>query len=350
MNKKIALTYDDIQLVPSYSNINSRKDVSLKTPLSTNFNLHIPIVASPMDTVCEYDMAAKLMDLGGVGCVHRFMSIKDQANITQKLYHHLITDISKNSTHDCYTSLSQIPIMAAIGVKPEDKIRASELVKAYTNVLLIDVAHGDHKNVIDMIKWCKDKFEGVDIIAGNIATKEAAERLEEAGADALRVGIGNGSLCTTRIKTGFGIPSITSIKEISEASKLPIMADGGLRSSGDMAKALALGGSTVMLGSLIAGTDETPGKLIDDGHHLYKRYRGSASLETKSAHNKETRNIEGEATDVPYKGSVENIINDLVDGLKSALSYAGVQELTLFFPDYVRVTQSGVTEAKPHLL
>lgn len=242
--------------------------------------------------------------------------------------------------------------MAAIGVQEEDKKRAKALVESGANVLLIDVAHGDHQNVIDMLEWCKSQKElvNVDIIAGNIATQSAAETLIHSGADGLRVGIGGGSLCTTRIKTGFGVPNVTSLEEISKVSGVPIMADGGIRSSGDMSKALAIGADTIMLGSLLAGTDESPGKILETPKGLYKRYRGSASLETKVTHGQQARNVEGESTTIPYKGGVKFIVNGLLDGVKSALSYAGAEDLLTYKPDYVVVTNAGQNEAKPHLL
>jgi len=243
------------------------------------------------------------------------------------------------------------PIMAAIGVSEDDKERATQLVKEGCNVLLIDVAHGHHKNVKKMLEWCKQNLdEKVDIIAGNIATKQAALDLEEWGVDGLRVGIGGGSLCTTRLKTGFGIPNVSCLEEVISVAKTPVMADGGIRSSGDISKALALGASQVMLGSLIAGTDEAPGQIIETTNGLYKRYRGSASLETKVTHGQQTRNVEGESTTIPYKGGVKFIVNGLIDGVKSALSYGGAKDLEHFNPSYVLVTNSGINEAKPHLL
>lgn len=240
--------------------------------------------------------------------------------------------------------------MAAIGVGEEGKLRADALVEAGANILLIDVAHGHHQNVIDMIKYCKDKFPNVDVIAGNIATAEAAEDLQNAGADGLRVGIGGGSLCTTRVKTGFGIPNVTCLEQISKVAKVPVMADGGIRSSGDIAKALAVGAQCVMIGSLIAGTDEAPGNIIETRSGLSKRYRGSASLETKSAHGQEQRNVEGEATTIPYKGGVSFVVKGLLDGVRSALSYAGSMSLDKYSPRYVQVTNSGIREAQPHLI
>ena len=356
---KTALTYDDIQLVPSFSNIKSRQNINLRTMLSERYGLVNPIVASPMDTVCEFDMALKMAQLGGVGCIHRFMSITHQCDIVEELQKAIYSDEPFNIAEDWgvmrdtwHAEIPQVPIMAAIGVQEEDKKRALELSKSGANVLLIDVAHGDHQNVIDMVHWCKtqDELVDVDIIAGNIATAEAAELLQTYGADGLRVGIGGGSLCTTRVKTGFGVPNVTSLEDIAKVSNVPIMADGGLRSSGDISKALAVGADNVMLGSLLAGTDESPGKILETPKGLYKRYRGSASLETKVSHGQAARNVEGESTTIPYKGGVKFIINGLLDGVKSALSYAGADNLKNYNPNYVVVTNAGQNEAKPHLL
>jgi len=350
----LALTYDDIQLVPGFSSILSRQNISLATRLSRNHNLLIPLVASPMDTVCEEDMAFKMFCLGGVGCIHRFMSIEEQCKqvkfIRSKIYGEGFGGPFENWGEDYGPGKKEIPIMAAIGVGEEGIRRADNLIEAGVNILLIDVAHGHHQNVIDMVKYCKEKYPRVDVIAGNIATAEAAEDLQNAGADGLRVGIGGGSLCTTRIKTGFGIPNVTCIEEVSRVAKVPIMADGGIRSSGDIAKALGVGAQCVMLGSLLAGTDEAPGKIIETRSGLSKRYRGSASLETKSAHGQEQRNVEGESTTIPYKGGVKFVINGLLDGVRSALSYAGSGDLDNFNPKYIQVTNSGLREAQPHLI
>ena len=355
--KNTALTYDDIQLVPAFSSIKSRTNIKLHTLLSRRYGLLNPIVASPMDTVCEFEMAYKMAELGGVGCIHRFMSIGAQTYIVRQLSEAIKSPASLIEENwgvmydDWHSEIKQVPIMVAIGVQDEDRARALSLVDAGANVLLIDVAHGDHQNVIDMIEWCKGNLpKHVDIIAGNIATGESAQRLIDAGADGLRVGIGGGSLCTTRIKTGFGVPNVTSLEDVCSVSGLPVMADGGIRTSGDMAKALAIGADTIMLGSLLAGTDESPGKILETPKGLYKRYRGSASLETKVTHGQQARNVEGESTTIPYKGGVKFIVNGLLDGVKSALSYAGAEVLNDFYPEYVIVTNAGQNEAKPHLL
>jgi IMP dehydrogenase len=311
-----------------------------------------------MDTVCGEEMAFKMFLMGGVGCIHRFMSIEEQSKIVKSLYQRIYGEGFGGPFEDWgimydtwHSEIAQIPIMASIGVSESDKDRAKSLVDSGANILVIDVAHGHHKNVLEMIKWCKNNLDDkVDIIAGNIATVQAAMELETYGADGLRVGIGGGSLCTTRIKTGFGIPNVSCLEEIIRVAKTPVMADGGIRTSGDISKALALGSSSVMLGSLLAGTDEAPGKIIETPKGLYKRYRGSASLETKSAHGQQERNVEGESTTIPYKGGVKFIINGLLDGVKSALSYGGASSLKEFRPPYVVVTNSGINEAKPHLL
>lgn len=331
---KIALTYDDIQLVPSYSEISSRKDINLKTSITTRYDISIPLIASPMDTVCEYDMALKMGLMGGIGCIHRFMSIEKQAEMIKKLR----------------SNLGNTEIMGAVGANGDYLERARELYMNGARIILIDVAHGHHKNVKEAIHNIKSINSEIDVIAGNIATRKAAEDLCSWGADGLRVGIGGGSLCTTRIKTGFGLPNVSSLQEIVPFSMVPVIADGGIRSSGDIAKALALGASSVMLGSLIAGTEESPGSMIEKSNGLYKRYRGAASLETKMTHGQEQRNVEGESTVIPYKGGVKYIIEGLLDGVKSALSYAGSNDLSTYYPGWVQVTNAGQNEAKPHLI
>lgn len=356
-----SLTYDDIQLIPQYSEVTSRSNVNLHTKLTKRFGLLSPFVASPMDTVCDSLMAKKLMKEGGVGCIHRFMSIEDQVKEVEEIIEY------KNETHldekwgvmydNWHTEVQQIPIMAAIGVGQNELSRAQSLLNAGANVLLIDVAHGHHKNVKDMLVPLTNmkKNHEFDVIAGNVATYEGAMDLCKWGADGVRVGIGGGSLCTTRIETGHGVPNITAIRHSLKACDnfdVPVMADGGIRMAGDISKALAMGADTVMLGSLFAGTTESPGEVIEKGNHLYKRYRGSASLETKEAHGQKNNHIEGTSTVIPYKGGVKYVIKRLKDGLKSALSYSGANNITEFQSkaDWTKVTNAGITEAKPHLL
>lgn len=345
--RKQALTYDDIQLIPNYSDIPTRQNISLAVNVSRNWSINIPIVGSCMDTVTEYEMAATLMEMGGVGCIHRFMSIEEQVSQVKKLVAYRDTDLT----------LSHLPIMAAVGVVGDYLDRAVELENAGCNIILVDVAHGHHSNMEVALAELKAHLtEGVtDVIAGNIATTEAAEDLIAWGADGLRVGIGGGSLCTTRVKTGFGVPNVTSIEEVfkvAEGAGVPIMADGGIKSSGDIAKALAVGADCVMVGSLLAGTKESPGAILETPQGLYKRYRGSASLETKVTHGQKARNVEGESTTIPFKGGVKFIVNGLTDGVRSAFSYAGSDNIIDYYAraDYNVVTNAGLAEAKPHLI
>jgi IMP dehydrogenase len=333
----MSYTYDDVQLIPKYSNIASRQEVDISSYLTKNKKLTLPFIASPMDTVCETMMASILSKNGGIGCIHRFMSIEEQSNMIKVL---------KSSNKDNLT-------MAAIGANGDYLERAHELYQAGADFLLIDVAHGHHENVKNALSILKSGYD-IKIIAGNIATGKAAVNLSEWGADCLRVGIGGGSLCTTRIQTGFGIPNITTIINVSEALQnsnfdTPIIADGGIRSSGDIAKALAAGADTVMLGSLLAGTFESPGDIMNNGN---KRYRGSASLETKVAHGQKERNVEGASTEIKYKGTAEKIINSLADGVKSAFSYMGARNISEYHSkaEFVYVTNAGIIEAKPHLI
>lgn len=341
-----SLTFDDIQLIPKYSEIESRTSIDLSTRLSRNFHLKIPYVASPMDTVCESVMAKKMMRYGGAGCIHRFMSIEDQCEEIQEVSRDSLLPEVKDVWGDYL-----IPIFAAVGANGDYFERALELWNNGCNIILIDVAHGHHRNVKEAIRNIKSRLP-VDVIAGNIATSEGALDLEMWGADGLRVGIGGGSLCTTRIQTGHGVPNVTALQNASRVSNVPIMADGGMRSSGDIAKALAVGADNVMLGSLFAGTKEAPGLIIEKNNNLFKRYRGSASLETKTAHGQVQRNVEGESTVVPFKGGLKYVVERLNDGLRSALSYSGCRSVEEFqyVAEFTTVTPAGILEAKPHLL
>lgn len=338
---KTALTFDDIQLIPNYSEIHTRQSVSLRTSVSKNYSLEVPLIAAPMDTVCGSEMAIVMMGIGGVGCLHRFCSVSQQVEMVLKVK-------TYKQKHLYYE-----PIMAAIGATGDYYERAIHLVNAGVDILVIDVAHGHHLNVKEALQKLKSNLPShVNIIAGNVATKQGALDLEAWGADGLRVGIGGGSLCTTRIQTGFGVPNITAIEEMAGVVNIPLMIDGGIRSSGDIAKALAVGADCAMVGSLLSGTTQTPNDLVEINGKQYKSYRGLASLDTKLIHNQQTRNVEGESTLVLYKGCAEDVLQELIEGLQSALSYGGSFTIGQFQSTvkYNVVTSAGLKEARPHLI
>ena len=398
---KTYLTYDDVNIVPKYSELGSREDVKFNTRFTKNTELTIPIVSSPMDTITEEKMAVEMMDWGGVGIIHRFMDIDKQARMMKSLHYEwdrYFTPLSGNDneeektldkvwdewwdsikhwTHppeksdfeDLHERLEwrermlldddiwrKRPRCAAIGVTGDYKERAQELVKNGCNVLLIDVAHGHHKLVKEGIRRLKNGLKGTyEIIGGSIATKEAAQDLCDWGVDGIRVGIGNGSLCETRIRTGVGIPQVTTLLDVCSVCDnydVPVVADGGIRNIGDVCKGFGCGADTIMLGSLLSGTKETPGDISKVGlwpnEKLYKKYRGSASVESKLDRG-EIKNVEGNSKTVPYKGKIKRIIDDIMDGLKSSMSYVGASNLEEYrtLVKFVRVTQSGIREAFP---
>ena len=393
---KRALTYDDVNIVPKYSELESRSKVNLSTKFTKKTKIDIPIVTSPMDTVTELDMALEMMDWGGVGVIHRFNTIEEQSLIMKKLHKEWKSffNIDKGELHtldDAYTEYVEEngipqtddekedlqdyldvvedrlemnerwrkkPLCAAIGVTDDYLERSQELFKNGCNVLLIDVAHGHHKLVGEAIEKIKTRLEQIEVIAGSVATGEACEYLCEKGADAIRVGIGNGSLCETRIRTGVGIPQVSALLacvSVSDDFGVPIIADGGVRNIGDVCKGLASGADSVMLGSLLSGTKETPGTIEKIGkwpnEQLHKKYRGSASLDSKKSrgHNK---NVEGNHKVIPYKGKVRRIISDIQDGIRSSFSYVGANTLDEFHSraELIEVTSAGNLEGKPHLL
>ena len=398
---KTYLTYDDVNIIPKYSELGSREDVKLNTRFTKNTELQIPIVTSPMDTVTELDMAKFMLDWGGVGVIHRFMSIEKQSKMMNSLFDQWKSFWTPfyeehNTTHEEEYNewLKQVslwnspptksdwvdlkerfgfvderiqmddewlsrPLCGAIGVTGDYKERAQELVKNGCNVLLIDIAHGHHVLMKKAIEELKNEFgRNVEIIGGSIATKRAAKDLCDWGYDSIRVGIGNGSLCETRIRTGVGVPQFSALVDVcsvADNAGVPVIADGGCRYVGDVAKSLGVGADSVMLGSLLSGTKETPGETIKQGEwpneKLYKKYRGSASLDSKSDRG-ESNNIEGNSTLIPYKGKVKRIISDISDGIRSSCSYVGAGNLLDFQSkcEFVQVTQSGIIEAKPHLL
>lgn len=468
------LTFDDVLLVPRRSSIRSRKDVTTETWLTPSLRLHIPVVAANMDTVTETRMAIAMAQQGGIGILHRFMSVERQAESVRrvkraetmvvenplqiapdatvsqarqrmaeaevgglvvvdserhllgvvttrdvllaedgrrlvsavmtprdrlvvagpgetldqarrKLYENrveklplvdaedrvvgLVTvqDIVKIQDHPYATkdSRGRLMVGVALGARlAEDLERAAACAEAGADVFVVDIAHGHSDHTLEMVRQLKKNFPHTPVIAGNVATAEGVYDLAEAGADAVKVGIGAGSICITRVVTGFGVPQLTAIADCAEAGLamgVPIIADGGVRNSGDLVKALAAGASTVMVGSMLAGTDESPGAPVVRDGRRYKVVRGMASLTA----NVDRKNLDkGEVADedyadvvpegveaiVPYRGSVKDILYQLVGGLRSGLSYAGAHSIEELWKraEFIRITPAGVSESGSH--
>jgi len=376
---KKCYTYDDINIIPKYSDIEHRDKINISTRFTKKTLLDVPIVSSPMDTITEYDMANEMLEWGGVGVIHRFMSIEKQSRQMKQLKYQFDSYFSQDekdwdkeyeeATEDDDRELilhimdgndrwSKRPLCAAIGVTEDYLERARELELNGCNVLLIDVAHGHHKLVGDAIEEIKTRLPSIEVIAGSVATGEACEYLCEKGADAIRIGIGNGSLCETRIRTGVGIPQVTALLDcvaVADTYGCPTIADGGIRTVGDVCKGLSCGADSIMLGSLLSGTKETPGEIEKVGkwpnEQLYKKYRGSASLDSKKSRGN-NKNVEGNHKVIPYKGKVKRIITDIQEGLRSSFSYVGANNLSEFHSkvELIQVTRAGNIEGQPHLL
>lgn len=348
----LAITYDDIQIVPSHSDVATRKNCSLDTTIADGVQLRVPLTSAPMDTVTGADMLAALAIHGGIGFLHRFMPKAEQASEVVRA-----REIAKNAGVNA-------PLFgAAIGTGASEMDRLDVLYDVGVRVILIDVAHGHHENVKRTIGQIRDEYgDKIVIIAGNVTTYEGTEFLIGAGANAIRCGQGSGSACTTRKNTGVGVPQVTAIVDCVKASHdftggiVPIIADGGIRYPGDVAKALALGAAAVMCGSLFAGTQESPGTVIKNGtwpnELLFKKFQGSASVDSKLQRGEQEKHIEGVSTMIPYKGSVDRIIDDICDGVRSAMSYVGTTTLHQFrmHARFVRVTTAGMIEGTPHIL
>jgi IMP dehydrogenase len=334
-NRGRGLTFDDVLIVPAKSDIRSRRDPSLTSRLTREIEIQTPIVSANMDTVTEAEMAIAMHKQGGFGILHRFMPIEDQVVQVQRVK-------SAGASH----------VGASIGVSDDFKTRADALVEAGVTVVTIDIAHGHSVSMMETMRWLKKNYPGVQIIAGNIATPDGAEDLIEAGADAIKVGIGPGSMCTTRIITGCGVPQLTAIALCSEVARkydVPVIADGGFRTSGDIMKAFAAGASTVMLGSMLSGTIETPGE-IKGGR---KQYRGMASKSAQVSWRggvPEGMAPEGESTTVPVKGHVKDVIIELSGGIRSGMSYVNSTSIAeiLDKAHFIEMTAAGASESRAH--
>ena len=473
MSIREGLTFDDVLLVPKFSDITSRSQTDLSTRLSRNIKLNIPLISANMDTVTESTMAVTMARQGGIGIIHRFLTIQEQANqvlkvkrsgsvmienpylvsqdetistaldimtekevsgllvvdsesrlvgiLTErdvlfesldstKLVKELMTkdvitskpginvdeakDILKNNRieklplvdddqkiHGLYTTqdilnTENYPIAshdskgrplvgAAVGVKGDFLERTEALLEAGTDAIVVDIAHGHSENAISTVKNIKKAFPDCELIAGNVATAQGTEDLINAGVDAVKVGVGSGSICITRVITGSGVPQLTAVLDCAEIGKkydIPIISDGGTRTSGDATKALAAGASSVMLGSMLGGTDESPGSTISKNGKRYKIYRGMASLAAaRGRKSKETGLIdlgddlndyvaEGVEAFVPYKGSVTDILTQITGGIRSGLSYCGGHTIEQMQEnaEFIKMSGAGFAESKPH--
>jgi IMP dehydrogenase len=464
-----ALTFDDVLLVPAYSDV-LPSEVSLKTRLTKNIELNLPLLSAAMDTVTESRMAIALAQEGGIGIIHKNLSVEDQAHKVMKVKRHeagilkdpmtvsphmvirdlihlsevhgfsgwpvleggkvvgiitardlrfenrldqavsqlmtprvkivsiqegepiekakqlmhthriervlvlgpndelrgvvTVKDIVKSSAHPnaCRDDQGKLRVGAAVGVGSDSRQRVEKLIEAGVDVLVVDTAHGHSKGVIEQVSWIKSRFR-VDVVAGNIATGDAAKALADAGADAVKVGIGPGSICTTRIVAGVGVPQVSAIQSVRRAlgnSQVSLIADGGIRYSGDVAKALAAGANSVMLGSLLAGTEEAPGEVILYQGRSYKEYRGMGSIGAMQKGSSDRYFQEGKSTDklvpegiegrVPFKGAVGLVLHQLAGGLRASMGYCGVPSISAFQEKatFVEITSAGMRESHVH--
>lgn len=337
------ITFDDVLLVPGYNGIRSRKSVNTETFLGS-VSLPTPIISSNMDTITGAAMAQEMARLGGLGILHRFMSVEE--NVKEFLQ-----------------ARQAGPVGVSVGISEAEMERAVALCDAGAEIVCVDVAHGHSKMVNQMIRALREKYgDHICLIAGNVATYAGADYLAAAGADVIKVGIGPGSVCTTRIKTGFGVPQLSAIMDCRKVDR-SLIADGGIRTPGDAVKALAAGASCVMLGGMLAGTDETPGEkhllpgsggTLSSGKYV-KRFRGMASREAQEdfmGSMSEWKTAEGVSVEVPAKGPVSAVISDVLGGIRSGLTYCGAATLKELQrkAQFIEITQAGRTESHPHML
>lgn len=340
MKIRKAYSFDDVLIVPKYNTIKSRRDVSFRTKVTKNHHIDIPMLIANMDTVCESNMCIAVGRLGGLGVLHRFLTIEEQAREVTKV------------------KAEGLLCAAALGIKDYEE-RLAALAEAKIDIIVLDIAHGHSEMTKDTLLFIKKNYPQIDVMVGNIATRDAAVDFLEWGADALKVGIGPGSMCTTRIMTGSGVPQLTAIDDVYQAvgNRIPICADGGIKQPGDVVKAIGVGADNVMVGSIVSGTDEAPGELITTTEGKFKTYRGMASfdaaiskLKKDNKKSREVISVEGEKTLVPYKGPVEPIIKKYLGGLASGMTYQGATTIDAMKGEveFVEMTTSGLYESKAH--
>ena len=364
------ITFDDVLLVPGYSDF-KRQEISLETKLTKNISLKIPLVSAPMDTVTESELAIVLAKLGGIGIIHRNLTVQDQVLEVKK-----VKDYTQSGQ-------DKLLVGAAVGASSGFEMRAEALIEEGVDVIVVDSAHGYADYILETIKYLKKNYK-IDVIAGNIATYDGAKALIDAGADGLRVGMGPGAICTTRIISGMGVPQITAILETSKASKdtgIPVIADGGIKYSGDMVKAFCAGADTVMMGSFFASCKEAPGEHVElppeqvpsrfksilkqnKATYTFKSYRGMGSLgamqkgtEIKSEdefHGKSYKDrvlvAEGVEGLVPINGDVQKVVDQALGGIRSGMYYIGAKTVKDIQENgkFIQITHASLTESHPH--
>ena len=342
---KESLTFDDVLLIPKYSDVlPSETDISLN--LSKKITLKVPFLSSAMDTVTEYKMAVAIAQAGGIGVIHRNLNIRKQSEEVMKV------------------KKKKLIVGAAVGTNNEDVDKARSLIDNGCDLIVIDTAHGHSAKVLKVLSKLKKINFNVPICVGNIATAEASKKLYNSGADIIKVGIGPGSICTTRMVAGIGVPQISAIMEVKGAlknKKIKIISDGGIKFSGDIAKALAAGADAIMMGSIFAGTDESPGKKFKIKGKLYKQFRGMGSIgamSSGSANRYFQKNFKDKSKFVPegvegrveYKGSVSKIIYQLQGGLRSSMGYIGAKDINQIQKKakFIKITKAGFYESMVH--
>lgn len=336
------LTFDDVLLVPQHSTVKSRSQVDISVKFGA-LEFEHPIIPANMKTVTGMDMAIANLKSGGLSIVHRFMPIEEQLEVAEDLI-------------DCFDAQKKFAV--SVGVQKEDKDNILRFTDLGVKMVCIDIAHGDSQQCVDMVSWIKEKYLGLFVIAGNVATGQGAERLWKAGANIVKVGVGPGSLCTTRIETGNGVPQLSALMDVADAQKrliaeykikdepgtrrvFPFIADGGIKNAGDIVKALCFA-DMVMVGNLFAGCPETPGNIIKIDGRAHKEYVGSSTHKTN--------HVEGVAAIVPCKPPFDNVLNGLLEGLRSGCSYQGAHNLAELRdnPEFIRITNAGLKESHPH--
>ena len=359
---KKGLTFDDVLLIPAESHV-LPNEVKLDTKLAPNLQLHIPLISAGMDTVTEGNMAIAMAENGVLGVIHKNLSIEVQVEEVKKAKG---KTVDPNLPHPAVDDQGRLLAAAAVGVTSDTFERAESLLEAGADAIVIDTAHGHSAGVLRKIKEIREHFPNATLIAGNVATGEGTAALFDAGVDVVKVGIGPGSICTTRIVAGVGVPQITAIYDAASVAQKhgkKIIADGGIKYSGDVVKALAAGGNAVMLGSMFSGTTEAPGTIFTNEGKQFKSYRGMGSVGAMSQqHGSSDRYFQGGVNEanklvpegvealVPYKGDVSNIIYQIDGGLRAGMGYvgAGTIEELIENSQFVQITNAGLRESHPH--